>query len=584
MRSSALLLFLAARALFGEAPFVIIITDAPGVGFNDPTPTQPIGGNDGATIGEQRLIALKHAASLWAAKIESNVPTRIDASFDSLPCSAESGRLGETSAGNAVAWPDAPEGAEVLRNVWYPTALANKFADSVVDPDHVEIYLTLNSDVGTQGCLENSRWYYGLDNRALPADSDMVTLLLHELAHGLGITLVDQPGFAQLRGKGSVYTQYIFDNTTGKNWNEMDDEERAASARNSRRVAWAGVNAWKDALEILEGGLPSLRVTNPPTLAGSYEVGFASFGPSIGSRPTAAQLVLAVDDENAAGPLSTDACTPLINASAVAGRIAVADRGTCTFVQKARMVQAAGAIAMIVADSADGSPPPEIAGTAPDVEIVVARITRSDGALLKQALSNFQIINANLSIDPAMRRGADRAGRPLLHASDPAVRGTALGHWDFSIRPRQLMEANLVHDLKNELGPPGDLTLGVLTDLGWRSDFDGVPDGVDECPQSDPRETVFLGDCESGAPNTNFTDGCKISDRFEPCNQATGASLAFCVDSISRTLVASGYLDVTDARKIRACAAQSSSGAHSKPKRRARKQHLGLGETLYPMH
>ena len=53
------------------ATFVIINKNAPGVGFNDPTPAVPIGGNTGTTVGQQRLIAFQFAANFWASRLSS---------------------------------------------------------------------------------------------------------------------------------------------------------------------------------------------------------------------------------------------------------------------------------------------------------------------------------------------------------------------------------------------------------------------------------------------------------------------------------------------------------------------------------
>jgi len=73
---------LAAQTSFaGPAQFVIVNVNAPGVGFNDPTPVAPVGGNTGTTLGQQRLIAFQHAAAIWSARLDSNVPIRIQAQF-----------------------------------------------------------------------------------------------------------------------------------------------------------------------------------------------------------------------------------------------------------------------------------------------------------------------------------------------------------------------------------------------------------------------------------------------------------------------------------------------------------------------
>ena len=49
--------FAAAPAAQAAATLVIVNGNAPGVGFNDPTPVAPVGGNPGTTLGQQRLNA-----------------------------------------------------------------------------------------------------------------------------------------------------------------------------------------------------------------------------------------------------------------------------------------------------------------------------------------------------------------------------------------------------------------------------------------------------------------------------------------------------------------------------------------------
>ena len=68
----------------GPAQIVIVNINAPGVGFNDTTPAAPVGGNTGTTLGQQRLIAFQHAADIWGARLDSNVPIRIRAQFTPL--------------------------------------------------------------------------------------------------------------------------------------------------------------------------------------------------------------------------------------------------------------------------------------------------------------------------------------------------------------------------------------------------------------------------------------------------------------------------------------------------------------------
>src|SRR5215831_8243863 len=107
----------AAPSLLAQAPIKIVVVDPPGVGFNDPTPAVPVGGNTGITLGEQRLIAFKYAAAIWSSKLESTIPIRVRASFDSLPCSAKTATLAATGTPTRFA-SNAPH-PEFIANVWY---------------------------------------------------------------------------------------------------------------------------------------------------------------------------------------------------------------------------------------------------------------------------------------------------------------------------------------------------------------------------------------------------------------------------------------------------------------------------------
>jgi hypothetical protein len=69
------------------------------------------------------------------------------------------------------------------------------------------------------------------------------------------------------------------------------------------------------------------------------------------------QAAMALDPANAGGRSTTDACSPIRNVSEIAGGIAMADRGTCSSVEKARNVQAAGAIGLTVVNNVEGTLP-----------------------------------------------------------------------------------------------------------------------------------------------------------------------------------------------------------------------------------
>jgi hypothetical protein len=469
-------LAVAAAPLHATARITVINTNAAGVGFNDPTAASPVGGNTGTTVGQQRLIAFQYAADLWAALLTSNAEIRIQASFVPLTCAATSGVLG--SAGPIQVVSDFP-GAQ-FSGTWYTTALANKRAGQVLMPGTDDIRARFNSEVGKTGCLAASSWYYGLDNKAVAAQIDLVNTLLHEFAHGLGfLTLADTTSGQELLGHPDVFERRIFDTTGGGYWVGMSDAQRAASAKNALRVSWNGPNVTAAAPGTLSAGMPILVVNSPAAIGGELNIGTASFGPAIGVAAISAPLVQALDPADTAGPTTLDACSALTNASAVAGKIALADRGTCTFVVKAKNAQNAGALALIVADNVDGNPPPGLGGTDPTITIPAVRITKADGDRIKANLDAG--VSVTLRFDPTRLVGADSKGRVLLYAPDPVIPESSISHFDTSATPDLLMEPNDTPLPKQGV----DLTLPALLDIGWGpvddSDDDGVVDSLDNC-------------------------------------------------------------------------------------------------------
>jgi len=114
-----------------------------------------------------------------------------------------------------------------------------------------------------------------------------------------------------------------------------------------------------------------------------------------------------------------------------------------------------------------------------------------------------------------------------------------MAHWDPMFSPNQLMEPDIAVDLSFAVEPPYDLTLSVMRDLGWFSDFDGVPDGIDLCPGSDRNATVMINGCDSKVPNTTFATGCRVSDYYKACQglPAHFRELSACVVAAGKQLV-----------------------------------------------
>jgi fibronectin type 3 domain-containing protein len=255
---AALLLLLSALSV-SAATIVIVNKDAAGVGFNDPTPAAPVGGNMGVTRGQQRLNAFQHAANIWGAKLSSTIPIKIAARFSPLtPCSESSGVIGSAGATTFLRnFPNAPRA-----DTWYPVAQASAIAgvDFAVQfgiADGAHINASFNSAVGTAACLTGTFFYLGLD--ANEGDGiDLVATLLHEFGHGLGfsgITSQTTGAFATGGGTGSpdIFGVFTRDNTLGMNWHVMTNAQRLASVTNNENVVFDGPNATGAATTVLTG-------------------------------------------------------------------------------------------------------------------------------------------------------------------------------------------------------------------------------------------------------------------------------------------------------------------------------------------
>ena len=108
----------------------------------------------------------------------------------------------------------------------------------------------------------------------------------------------------------------------------------------------------------------------------AYQINTAQFGPKI---------TVAGINGTVAATAPLDGCAAITNPSAIAGRIALIDRGTCNFTVKVKNAQLAGATAVIIADNnATGIPP--MGGSDPTVTIPSIGVSQADGAAIRAAI------------------------------------------------------------------------------------------------------------------------------------------------------------------------------------------------------
>jgi hypothetical protein len=117
-------------------------------------------------------VAFNYAVSILESVLPSDTRLSILANWQKIP---SEGTLGQTGVTGFVAgW-----GINALNpRAYYPVGLAEKIAGHNINEDSVgDLVLTLNSSV---------RWYLGIDGATPSTNYDLVTVVLHEICHGLG--------------------------------------------------------------------------------------------------------------------------------------------------------------------------------------------------------------------------------------------------------------------------------------------------------------------------------------------------------------------------------------------------------------
>lgn len=150
------------------------------------------------------------------------------------------------------------------------------------------------------------------------------------------------------------------------------------------------------------GSSAGLIVNSPTSVAGSYPAGGALFGGS--TTGLSGSLVQALDTADTAGPSNTDACSALTNPGQVFGKLALIERGTCTFVIKVGHAQDAGAIGVVISNNVDNSVI-AMAGFDSNLVIPAIFIGQADGATL--ATETASGVTANLVTPPHLDSSFD---------------------------------------------------------------------------------------------------------------------------------------------------------------------------------
>jgi Zn-dependent metalloprotease len=192
---------------------------------------------------------------------------------------------------------------------------------------------------------------------------------------------------------------------------------------------------------------PTVRVNTGPL--GRCAAAPADFGPSLNTSPAVTGDVVLVDDGRGA---TSDGCTRLRNGDAVAGNIAIVDRGLCAFTVKVANAQAMGAAGVLIANNIFGGPS-TMPGVDPSITIPSVMISRTAGTTIKDALPS-------VNVTMMARTPTENSYRWLSGEDDPAFGGAIRDMWD----PTCLGDPGKVSD--QEYFCSGDDSGGVHTNSG----------------------------------------------------------------------------------------------------------------------
>ncbi len=135
------------------------------------------------TFPEAAKDAFNAAANIWANTITSNVPITINACWADLGSSSTLGYSGGQPLRRDFS-------GATQSNTWYAGSLANALNGSDLDPTQFDMHITYN---------RNFTWYYGTDGNTPAAQMDLMSVVLHEICHGLNFS----GSMSYAAGKGS---------------------------------------------------------------------------------------------------------------------------------------------------------------------------------------------------------------------------------------------------------------------------------------------------------------------------------------------------------------------------------------------
>ena len=242
------------------------------------------------------------------------------------------------------------------------------------------------TSIGYSPSSSSSEYVYNIQPNVTPtinADAAITNLfywnnICHDIFYQYGF---DEPSgnFQQNNlGRGGAASDFVYADAmdgSGKNNANFATPPDGSKPR-MQMFLWSGTSS-------------SMKINSPSSIAGIYQAGLAYFNPL--SPPSVTGNVIMSSP--------ADGCGTITNATAVAGKIAIINRGNCTFITKVKNAQNAGAIGVIIVNNVSGTPP-NMSGTDNTINIISCSVSDITGNIIKTALQSGAA-NATISANPS---------------------------------------------------------------------------------------------------------------------------------------------------------------------------------------
>ena len=182
------------------------------------------------TVPESAKPAIQAAVDTWSENFSSKIDVNVNITWAR---SANYGVLAAASSVSNFVFPEAPD-----RTLYYPSALANAIAGRDLDKNKPEMEITITS---------TAPWYLGTDGNCPRNLYDLQSVILHEMAHGLGF--ISGSYYDTFSGAGRVDQPTPFDAFAqlpdGRRLADMPSPSLETGKALTTSLVWSGANAIK---------------------------------------------------------------------------------------------------------------------------------------------------------------------------------------------------------------------------------------------------------------------------------------------------------------------------------------------------